>query len=142
MKRRPKEPKGHRSARRKLAKPNAAAKRRRTKHTTAREQDVISGALRISTAQVSRRCASKPLEAKANQKPADHGLILDENKQINFIDLTTQRPQVESTIASVSFMITQQQKEMLRGLGYTEEQIWKMTPEGAHMILRERIKAS
>ena len=40
----------------------------------------------------------------------------------------------------MSFMITQQQKETLRGLGYSEERIWKMKPEDAHAILKEAIK--
>jgi len=141
MKRRPKRPKGHRPTKRKLAKTNAAARRPKTKHTTAGAQDVISEAQRISSTQVGKRCASEPLEARTNQEPADNGLILNESEQIGSINLIAQRPQVESTITSVSFMITQQQKEMLRGLGYTEEQIWEMKPEHAHTILKRGIKA-
>jgi hypothetical protein len=64
----------------------------------------------------------------------------DESKQIDFIDDPVASPQVESTRAGVSFMITQQQKETLRGLRYSEERIWKMKPEDAHTILKEGIK--
>jgi hypothetical protein len=39
-------------------------------------------------------------------------------------------------------MITQQQKEKLRGLGYSEERIREMKPEDAQAILKEGIKAS
>jgi hypothetical protein len=39
-------------------------------------------------------------------------------------------------------MITQHQKEELRGLGYAEEWIREMKPETAHTILKKRIKAS
>ncbi len=84
----------------------------------------------------------KPLKPEVDQKPADHGLFSDESKQIDFIDALVASPQLESTAASVPFMITQQQKERLRGLGYPEQRIWKMKPAEAHAILKEGIKVS
>ena len=62
------------------------------------------------------------------------------HKSIDFIDEPLASPQIEGATASVSFMITQQQKERLGGLGYSEERIWKMKPEDAHKILKEGIK--
>jgi hypothetical protein len=114
--------------------------RTKTESTTAGEQHVIPGAEKISGAEVAKRKAGQPLKPQVAQKPADHGLFSDESKQIDFIDEPVASPQVESTRASMSFMITQQQKETLRGLGYSEERIWKMKPEDAHAILKEGIK--
>jgi hypothetical protein len=82
------------------------------------------------------------LKPEVKQKSADHGLFWDEGKEIDLVDQAAVSPQVESTTASVSFMITQQQKEKLRGLGYSEERIRVMKPEDAHAILKEGIKAS
>ena len=113
-----------------------------TENTRAGEQHVIPGAEKISGAEVAKRKAGQPLKPQIAQKPADHGLFSDASKQIDFIDEPVASPQVESTRASISFMITQQQKERLRGLGYSEEQIWKMKPEEAHAILKEGIKVS
>ena len=114
--------------------------RTKTESTSAGEQHVIPGAEKISGAEVAKRKAGQPLKPQVAQKPADHGLFSDESKQIDFIDEPVATPQVESTRASMSFMITQQQKETLRGLGYSEERIWKMKPEDAHAILKEAIK--
>jgi hypothetical protein len=122
-----------------MVKSQAEAK---TEGTSAGEQHVIPGADKISGAEVAKRKAGQPLKPQVAQKPADHGLFSDESKQINFIDEPVASPQVESTTASVSFMITQQQKERLRGLGYSEERIWKIKPEDAHAILKEGIKVS
>ena len=108
--------------------------------TTVVQINLIPGAEKISGAEVAKRKAGQPLKPRVAQKPADHGLFSDESKQIDFIDEPVASPQVESTGASVSFMITQQQKETLRGLGYSEERIWKMKPEDAHAILKEAIK--
>jgi hypothetical protein len=108
--------------------------------TSAGEQHVIPGAEKISGAEVAKRKARQPLKPQVAQKPADHGLFSDESKQIDFINDPAASPQVKSTRAGVSFMITQQQKETLRGLGYSEERIWKMKPEDAHAILKEGIK--
>ena len=108
--------------------------------TSAGEQHVIPGAEKISGAEVANRKAGQPLKPQVAQKPADHGLFSDESKQIDFIDEPVASPQVESTRASVPFLITPQQKETLRGLGYSEERIWKMKPEDAHAILKEAIK--
>ena len=137
MKRRPKKPKAHRSAGVELAESDAAGRRLTTEQTAAREQHVIPGAEQISSAEVVRRRALAPLKPKAEQQPANHGLFSDESKQIDFIDQPMVSAQVETT-ASVSFMITQHQKEQLRGLGYTEEQILEMKPEDAHAILKDR----
>src|SRR5271166_2076152 len=112
----------------------------KTENTSAGEQHVIPGAEKASDAEVAKRKAGQPLKPQVAQKPADHGRFSDESKQIDFIDEPVASPQVESTRASMSFMITQQQKETLRGLGYSEERIWKMTPEDAHAILKEAIK--
>jgi hypothetical protein len=101
--------------------------RTKTENTTAGEQHVI-GAEKISGAEVAKRKARQPLKPQVAQKPADHDLFSDESKQIDFIDDPVASPQVESTGASVSFMITQQQKETLRGLGYSEERIWRGFP--------------
>ena len=114
--------------------------RTKTERTSAGEQHVIPGAEKVSDAEVAKRKAGQPLKPQVAQKPADHGLFSDESKQIDFIDEPVASPQVESTRASMSFMITQQQKETLRGMGYGEEQIWKMKPEDAHAILKEAIK--
>jgi hypothetical protein len=114
--------------------------RTKTESTGAGEQHVIPGAEKVSDAEVAKRKAGQPLKPQVAQKPADHGLFSDESKQIDFIDEPVASPQVESTRASMSFMITQQQKETLRGLGYSEERIWKMKPEDAHAILKEAIK--
>ena len=114
--------------------------RTKTESTSAGEQHVIPGAEKISGAEVAKRKAGQPLKPQVAQKPADHGLFSDESKQIDFIDEPVASPQVESTRASMSFMITQQQRETLRGLGYSEERIWKMKPEDAHAILKEAIK--
>jgi hypothetical protein len=114
--------------------------RTKTESTSAGEQHVIPGAEKTSAAEVAKRKARQPLKPQVAQKPADHGLFSDESKQIDFIDDLAASPQVESTRAGVSFMITQQQKETLRGLGYSEERIWKMKPEDAHAILKEAIK--
>jgi hypothetical protein len=122
-----------------MVKSQAEAK---TEGTSAGEQHVIAGADKISGAEVAKRKAGQPLKPQVAQKPADHGLFSDESKQIDFIDEPVASPQVESTTASVSFMITQQQKERLRGLGYSEERIWKIKPEDAHAILKEGIKVS
>jgi hypothetical protein len=86
--------------------------------------------------------AAGPLKPEVKQKSVDHGLFWDEGKEIDLVDQAAVSPQVESTTASVSFMITQQQKEKLRGLGYSEERIREMKPEDAHAILKEGIKAS
>ena len=112
----------------------------KTESTSAGEQHVIPGAEKVSDAEVAKRKAGQPLKPQVAQKPADHGLFSDESKQIDFIDEPVASPQVESTRASMSFMITQQQKETLRGLGYSEERIWKMKPQDAHAILKETIK--
>jgi hypothetical protein len=137
MRRRPKKLKSV-----KRAKPNTGSSSRpRTDQTAAGEQHLILGAERIPSAEFARRRAAEPLKQKAKQKPADHAVFSDESKQIDFIDQFAESPQGETTIASVSFMITQQQKEMLRGLGYTEEQICEMKPKNAHTILKEGIKA-
>jgi hypothetical protein len=141
MKRRPKKPKALRPPRVKRANPDATGRRPRTEQNTAGEQHVIPGAERIPSAEVAKRRAAELLKPKAKQNPANRGLFSDESKQIDFIDEPVASPQVESTTASVSFMITQQQKERLRGLGYTEERISKMKPEDAHAILKEGIKA-
>ena len=122
-----------------MVKSQAEAK---TEGTSAGEQHVIAGADKISGAEVAKRKAGQPLKPQVAQKPADHVLFSDESKQIDFIDEPVASPQVESTTASVSFMITQQQKERLRGLGYSEERIWKIKPEDAHAILKEGIKVS
>ena len=122
-----------------MVKSQAEAK---TEGTSAGEQHVIAGADKISGAEVAKRKAGQPLKPQVAQKPADHGLFSDESKQIDFIDEPVASPRVESTTASVSFMITQQQKERLRGLGYSEERIWKIKPEDAHAILKEGIKVS
>jgi hypothetical protein len=61
----------------------------------------------------------------------------DESRQIDFIDQPMVSAQAETT-ASVSFMITQHQKEQLRDLGYTAQQIRKLKPEDAHAILKDR----
>ena len=114
----------------------------KTESTSVGEQHVMPGADKVSRAEIAKRRAAQPLKPEVGQKPADHGLFSDENKQIDFIDALVASPQVESTTASVSFMITQQQKERLRGLGYSEERIWKMKPEDAHAILKEGIKVS
>jgi hypothetical protein len=137
MRRQPKKPK-----RVKRIKPNTGSSRPRTDQTAAGEQHLIPGAERILSAEFARRRAVEPLKQKAKQKPSDQAMFLDGSMKIDFIDQFAERPQVESTIASVSFMITQQQKEMLRELGYTEEQIREMTPENAHTILKEGFKAS
>jgi len=120
-----------------MAKPQGSAK---TENTIAGEQHVLPGTKKTSGAEIAKRRAAQPLKPEVGQKPADHGLFSDENKQIDFIDALVASPQVESTTASVPFMITQQQKEKLRGLGYTEQRIWKMKPEDAHAILKEAIK--
>ena len=140
MKRRPKTQKAHRAARIKRAKPNTAGGRLRTERTTTGEQYVIAGTERIPPAEVARRHASEPLKPTAKRKPADHGLFSDENQQIDFFDQPVISAQLE-TMVGVSFMITQHQKEELRGLGYTDEQIWEMKPEDAHAILKDRNKA-
>ena len=114
--------------------------RTKTERTIADERHVIPGAEKVSGAEVAKRKARQPLKPQVAQKPADHGLFSDESKQIDFIDEPVASPQVESTRASMSFMITEQQKETLRGLGYSEERIWKMKPEDAHAILKETIK--
>ena len=121
-----------------MAKPLVTAK---TENTSAGEQHVMPSAERISGAEIAKRRADQPLKPEVGQKPADHGLFSDESKQIDFIDALVASPQVESTTASVTFMITQQQKEKLRALGYTEQRIWEMKPEDAHAILKEGAKA-
>ena len=122
-----------------MAKPHNKAQ---TEITRAGEQHVIPGAEKISGAEVAKHKVGQPLKPQVAQKPADHGPFSDERWQIDFIDEPVASPQVKSTTASVSFMITQQQKERLRGLGHSEEQIWKMKPEEAHAILKEGIKVS
>jgi hypothetical protein len=115
-----------------MAKPQTKAK---TENTSAGEQHVIPGAEKISCAEVAKRKAGQPLTPQVAQKPADHGLFSGESKQIDFFDEPVASPPVESTRASVSFMITQQQKKRLRGLGYRK-------PEEAHAILEEGFKVS
>jgi hypothetical protein len=137
VKRRPKKLKAHRSARVELAEPDATGRRLRTEQTAAGEQHVVAGAEHISPAEVVRRRALAPLTPKAKQQPADHGPFSDESKQIDFIDQPMVSAQADMT-ASVSFMITQHQKEQLRDLGYTGQQIRKMKPEDAHAILKDR----
>jgi hypothetical protein len=137
MRRRPKKLK-----RVKRAKPNTGSSRPGTDQTAAGEQHFILRAERTPSAEFARRRAAEPLKQKVKQNPADRAVFSEESKQIDFIDQLADRPQVESTIASVSFMITQQQKEMLRGLGYTDEQICEMKPENAHAVLKEGIKVS
>jgi uncharacterized protein (DUF58 family) len=107
-------------------------------HTAAGEP----GAEYIPSGEVTTRHAAGPLKPEVKQKSADHGLFWDEGKEINLVDQVAVFPQVESTTASVSSMITQQQKEKLRGLGYSEERIREMKPEDAQAILKEGIKAS
>ena len=121
-----------------MAKPQIEAN---TEGTGADKQH-IPGAEKISGAEVARQKASQPLKPQVAQKPADHGLFSDESRQIDFIQEPVASPQVENTTARVSFMITQQQKERLRGLGYGEEQIWKLKPEEANAILERGIKVS
>jgi hypothetical protein len=91
--------------------------RTKTESTCAGEQHVIPGAEKLSAAEVANRKACQPLKPQVAQIPADHGLFSDESKQTDFIDDPVASPQVQSTRAGVSFMITQQQKETLRGLG-------------------------
>lgn len=50
-------------------------------------------------------------------------------------------PSGEPPSAGVSFMITRAQKEALRRLGYTDEQVREMRPEEAHRILGHRAPA-
>ncbi len=64
--------------------PNSS--RTKTENTTAGEQHVIPGAGKVSDAEVAKRKAGEPLKPKVRQKPADHGLLSDESKQIDFID--------------------------------------------------------
>ncbi len=113
----------------------------KTESTSVGDQHVMPGADKVSGAEIAKRRAAQPLKPEVGQKRADYGLFSDENKQIDFIDALVASPQVESTTASVSFMITQRQKEKLRALGYTEQQIWKMKPEDAHAILKKGAKA-
>jgi hypothetical protein len=47
---------------------------------------------------------------------------------------------VTARMFSSGMLVMAQQKERLSGLGYTEQQIWKMKPEDAHAILKEGIK--
>ena len=126
----------------KRAKPERVDERPRTGHTAAGERHLIPGAEYIPSGEVATRHAAGPLKPEVKQKSADHGLFWDEGKEIDLGDQAAVSPQVESTTASVSFMITQQQKEKLRGLGYSEERIREMKPEDAHAILKEGIKAS
>jgi hypothetical protein len=124
----------------KRAKPERVDERPRT---AAGERHLIPGAECIPSGEVTIRHAAGPLKPEVKQKSADHGLFWDEGKEIDLVDRAAVSPQVESTTASVSFMITQQQKEKLRGLGYSEERIREMKPEDAHAILKEDIiKAS
>ena len=87
------------------------------------DQRVMPGADKVSGAEIAKRRAGEPLRPRVGRKPADHGLFSDENKQIDFIDALVASPQVESTTASVSFMITQQQKERRRGLWHSKDRI-------------------
>ena len=47
--------------------------------------------------------------------------------------VNTQPPR---TLASVSFMVTQEQKARLRDLGYSDAVISAMTPEDVHRLLQ------
>ena len=107
----------------KRTKPERVDERPRTGHTAAGERHLIPGAEYIPSGEVATRHAAGPLKPEVKQKSADHGLFWDEGKEIDLVDQAAVSPQVESTTASVSFMITQQQKEKLRGLGYSEERI-------------------
>jgi hypothetical protein len=96
----------------------------------------------LPSAEVAERRAAEPLQAKLRQRSADSGPSWDESKLIDLVDQPVTPLQAEISTASVSFMITQHQKEELRGLGYAEECIREMKPETAHTILKKRIKAS
>jgi hypothetical protein len=142
MRRRRKKSTARRQTGVKRAKPERVDERPRTGHTAAAERHLIAGAECISSGEVTTRHAAGPLKPEVKQKSADHGPFWDEGKEIDLVNQAAVCPQVESNTASVSFMITQQQKEKLRALAYSEERIREMKPEDAHGILKEGIKAS
>ena len=69
-----------------------SSSRTKTESTSAGEQHVIPGAVKISGAEVAKRKAGEPLKPKAEQKPADEGLFGDEANQTDLIDLARVAP--------------------------------------------------
>ena len=65
---------------------HSASRPSRTEHTPAGEQHTIPGAERIPSAELAKRRTTESLKPKTKQKPADHGLFSDENKQTDLID--------------------------------------------------------
>ena len=75
------------------------------------------------------------LVVRARQRPLQVSLGKEEPAPKPFLHVVHE--EAEDPMASVPFMVTSEMRRKLRGLGYTDESIDRMTPKQAQEILRQ-----